>query len=384
LILNDMTVLLAIIRDDINDIKEKYTDARRCQIVQSVNIMEDEDLIAEEEVIVTVSHSGYIKRMPLDTYRQQGRGGRGVIGSDTKEGDFIEHLFVASTHDYLLVFTSRGKCYWLKVYGIPSLTRQSKGRNIANLLTLGGQKITSIINVSSFEDPKEGGERQLVMATQKGVIKKSTLSAYSRPRANGVIAINLDEDDDLIGVAETSGSHHIILGTRDGMTIRFPEEQARSMGRASRGVRGVKLRSGDEVVGMVVALEGDTEVDLCTVCVKGYGKRTNLSEYRVQTRGGLGVIDIKTSDRNGKVVSLLSVRPGDDLMMITAQGMIVRTNLDEIRAIGRNTQGVRFINLKESDTLVAAEVIPQDEPNEDEPNDVPLEDSGSGDASADD
>ena len=363
LILRDANVLLDIIRADIHEIKDKYSDDRRCRIIESVNIMEDEDLIAEEEVIVTVSHSGYIKRMPLDTYRQQGRGGRGIIGSDTKEGDFIEHLFVASTHDYLLVFTSRGKCYWLKVYGIPSLTRQSKGRNIANLLTLGDQKITSIINVSSFDDPQEGEQRQLVMATRQGVIKKSDLSAYSRPRVNGVIAINLDEDDDLIGVAETSGKHHIILGTREGMTIRFPEEQARSLGRASRGVRGIKLRGDDGVVGMVVALEGEAQVDLCTVCEKGYGKRTNLSEYRVQTRGGLGVIDIKTTDRNGKVVALLPVRPGDDLMMVTAQGMIVRTNLDDIRAIGRNTQGVRFINLKASDKLVAAEVIPPGENN---------------------
>jgi DNA gyrase subunit A len=363
-ILNDITILLAIVRADIHEIQDKYRDERRSKIVESVNIMDDEDLIAEEEVIVTVSHSGYIKRMPIDTYRTQGRGGRGIIGSDTKEGDFIEHLFVASTHDYLLFFTNRGKCYWLKVYGIPSLARQSKGRSIVNLLNLGDQKIMSIINVSSFENHEEGKDRQLVLATQKGVVKKTPLAAYSNPRTSGVIAINLDEDDDLIGVAETDGNHHILLGTRRGMTIRFDEEQARSMGRTSRGVRGIKLRGEDEVVGMVVALADEEQVDLLTVTENGYGKRTNLSEYRCQSRGGLGLIDIKTTDRNGMVVVIKPISPGDDLMMITAQGMIIRTSLDDVRSISRNTQGLRMINLKEGDKLVAAEVIPPE--NEEE------------------
>jgi DNA gyrase subunit A len=316
-------------------------------------------LIAEEEVIVTVSHSGYIKRLPIDTYRKQSRGGRGIIGSDTKEGDFIEHLFVASTHDYLLFFTNRGKCYWLKVYGIPSMSRQSKGRSIVNLLDLGDQKITSIINVSTFED-QEGVERQLIMATRKGIVKKTRLAAYSNPRSNGVIAINLDPDDDLIGVSETDGSHHVILGTRNGMTIRFREQDARSMGRVSRGVIGIKLRSDDEVVGLIVAQEGGEE-DLFTMCEYGYGKRSRLDNYRTQSRGGLGLIDIKTSERNGRVVTIKPVRPDDDLMLITAQGMIVRTGLEEIRAIGRNTQGVRVISLKAGDKLVAVEVIPSDD-----------------------
>jgi DNA gyrase subunit A len=374
-ILSDINLLLDIIREDIHEMKERYGDARRTEITASINIMDDEDLIADEEVIVTVSHSGYIKRMPIDTYRKQARGGRGVIGSDTKEGDFIEHLFVASTHDYLLVFTNRGKCYWLKVYGIPSLSRQSMGRNIVNLLELGDQKIASIINVSTFDDI-DGVERQLVMATRNGVIKKTALSAYSNPRSNGVIAINLDEDDDVIGVAETSGSHHIILGTRQGMTIRFAEADARSMGRVSRGVRGIKLRGDNQVVGMVVALEGE-EADLLTVCEKGYGKRTNLDQYRTQSRGGLGLIDIKVTDRNGPVVALKAVRPGEDLMMITAQGMIIRTGLDEVRAIGRNTQGVRLINLKEGDKLVAAEIIATEELDDSEG------DGGASDASPD-
>ena len=239
------------------------------------------------------------------------------------------------------------------------MSRQSKGRSIANLLNLGHQQIASIINVSSFEDKEDGPARQLIMATQRGIIKKTRLSAYGNPRANGVIAINLDPNDDLIGVAETNGQYRIVLGTRDGMAIKFAESQARSMGRASRGVIGIKLRQGDEVVGMVAT--EDEDADLFTVCENGYGKRTALDNYRSQSRGGLGAINIKTTDRNGKVVALKRVSQGDDLMLITAKGMIIRTGLDELRSIGRNTQGVRLINLKEGDKLVAAEIIPQEE-----------------------
>jgi len=355
-------ILLDIIREDIYEIKEKYGDARRTKITAAAEQFAMEDLIAEEEVIVTVSHSGYVKRLPIDTYRKQARGGRGIIGSDTKEGDFIKHLFIASTHDYLLIFTNRGKCYWLKVYDIPSLSRQSKGRNIVNLLKLGNQSIASIINVSNFDDEndEEAQQRQLqlVMATKNGIIKKTKLSAYSNPRTTGVIAINLDPNDDLIDVALTTGSDHIILGTRDGMTIRFDESQVRSMGRASRGVKGINLRSGDAVVGMVIVEE---KAALFTVCENGYGKRTGLENYRIQSRGGVGLINIKTSERNGKVVALQAVHSNDDLMMITANGMIIRTGLDEIRSIGRNTQGVRLIKLKEGDKLVAAEKIVSEE-----------------------
>jgi len=353
-ILADENVLLDIVREDLHEIREKYGDKRRTQITAAAETLAVEDLIAEEDVIVTVSHSGYIKRMPIDTYRRQGRGGRGIIGSDTKEGDFIQHLFIASTHDYLLIFTNRGKCYWLRVYDVPSMSRQSKGRSIANLLSLGNQQVTSIIAVDHFEDKEGEPQRQLVMATQNGVVKKTRLSAYGNPRANGVIAINLDPNDALIGVAQTTGQDHIVLGTRDGMTIRFDEGQVRSMGRASRGVRGINLRSGDRVVGMVIAEE---KAALFTVCENGYGKRTGIDNYRPQSRGGLGLKNIKTSDRNGKVVALKAVRTGDDLMLITANGMIIRTGLDQIRSIGRNTQGVRLINLKEGDKLVAAEVI---------------------------
>jgi len=353
-ILSDENILLDIIREDLHEIKDKYGDARRTQIAGAVEMLDVEDLIADENVIVTVSHSGYIKRMPMDTYRRQGRGGRGIIGSDTKEGDFIQHLFIASTHDYLLVFTNRGKCYWLRVFGVPSMSRQSKGRSIANLLNLGSQEIASIIAVSSFEDEEGGPQRQLVMATKNGIVKKTRLSAYGNPRSTGVIAINLDPNDALIGVDQTTGEDHIILGTSDGMTIRFDEQQVRSMGRVSRGVRGINLRSGDEVVGMVIVTE---KASLFTVCENGYGKRTGVDSYRSQTRGGLGLKNIKTSARNGKVVALKAVHGKDDLMLITANGMIIRTGLDEIRSIGRNTQGVRLIKLKAGDKLVAAEKI---------------------------
>jgi len=353
--------LLDIIREDIYEIKEKYGDKRRTRIAAGVRQLDIEDLIAEEEVIVTISHSGYVKRMPIDTYRRQGRGGRGIIGSDTKEGDFIEHLFTASTHDYLLVFTNRGKCYWLKVYDVPSMSRQSKGRNIVNLLKLGNQSIASIINVRKFDDEAapENQQRQLIMATKNGFVKKTSLSAYSRPRSTGVIAIKLDPNDDVIGVVLTTGADHVVLGTRDGMAIRFDEKQARSMGRASRGVRGIKLRAKDAVVDMVIAEEG---ASLLTVCEKGYGKRTSFDDYRPQGRGGLGLINIKTSERNGRVVALKAVKEDDELMMITANGIIIRTGLDEVREISRNTQGVRLIKISAGDKLVAAaKIVAEDE-----------------------
>jgi len=350
-------VLLDIIREDIYEMKEKFGDARRTKITaRAAEEFDIEDLIAEEEVIVTVSHSGYVKRMPIDTYRRQARGGTGIIGSDTKEGDFIEHLFTASTHDYLLIFTNRGKCHWLKVYDVPSMSRQSKGRSIANLLNLGDQTIASVINVPKLtnEELPESQQPQLVMATSNGLVKKTRLSAYSHPRSVGVIAIKLDPNDTLIDVAMTTGKDHIVLGTREGMSIRFDEQQVRSMGRVSRGVIGIRLRQGDAVVDMVIAEE---KASLLTVCENGYGKRTSLDNYRSQNRGGVGLINIKPTERNGKVVALKAVQFADELMLITANGIIIRTGLDQIRPIGRNTQGVRLIKLKPGDKLVAAAKI---------------------------
>ncbi|MEN6383936.1 MAG: DNA gyrase subunit A [Phycisphaerales bacterium] len=354
--------VLDIIVGDLEDLKSKYANKRMTEIVEEMEEMDIEDLIADEEVIVTLSHGGYVKRLPLDTYRRQGRGGKGIIGSDTREGDFIESLFTASTHDYLMVFTNRGKCYWLKVYNIPQLTRQSKGRSIANLLNMGDQKIASIINVNKFD------ERNLVMATKNGTIKKSALSLYGNPRPSGIIAVKLDLDDDLISVALTSGKNHIILGTKDGMAIRFDEEQARPMGRSAHGVKGITLRKDDYVVDMVVAEEG---ASLLTVCEKGYGKRTELDDYRAQNRGGIGLINIKTSDRNGNVVAIKTVRGDDDIMIITAKGIIIRTGLDELREIGRNTQGVRLIKLDDDDKVVAVErVVKEDKDESSQPDEI--------------
>jgi len=344
-ILADENILLDIIREDIHEIKDKYGDQRRTEITAAAEMLAVEDLIAEEDVIVTVSHSGYIKRMPIDTYRRQGRGGRGIIGSDTKEGDFIKHLFIASTHDYLLVFTNRGKCYWLRVYDVPSMSRQSKGRSIANLLNLGTQQIASIIAVSHFAD-EEGAERQLVMATMNGIVKKTRLSAYGNPRSTGVIAISLEPSDALIDVAATTGQNHLILGTSDGMRIRFDEQQVRSMGRNSRGVRGIKLRAGDRVVGMVIVEE---KAALFTVCENGYGKRTGIENYRPQSRGGLGLKNIKTSTRNGKVVALKAVQTGDDLMLITANGMIIRTGPQQRNNVLADWQKLRLNHFRYAD-----------------------------------
>jgi len=364
-------VLLDIIREDIHEMKGKYGGPRRTKITSSIQTFDIEDLIAEEEVIVTVSHAGYVKRMPIDTYRKQGRGGTGIIGSDTKEGDFIEHMFTASTHDYLLIFTNRGKCYWLKVYDIPSMSRTSRGRSIANLLKLGDQSIASVINVARLTEQDQTPDEklpQLVMATKNGLIKKTKLSAYSHPRATGVIAIKLDPIDMLIDVALTTGKDHIVLGTRDGMAIRFDEHQVRSMGRVSRGVIAIRLRQADAVVDMVIAEE---KASLLTVCENGYGKRTLLDNYRAQNRGGVGLINIKTSSRNGKVVALKAVQFADELMLITANGQIIRTGLDQIRAIGRNTQGVRLIKLREADKLVAAAKIAPEEEKEQSANATP-------------
>ncbi|NLK41475.1 MAG: DNA gyrase subunit A, partial [Planctomycetes bacterium] len=347
---------LDVIREDLYEIKEKYKSPRRTEIIQDeADTFEIEDLIAEEETLVMITHGGYIKRTPLDTYRKQGRGGKGVIGSETKVGDFLEHLFVASTHDFLLVFTTRGVCYWLKVYNIPEMSRQSRGRNIVNLLNLPpNEKVMSIINVREFDD-----DHYLMTATKNGIVKKTVLSAYGNPRSNGLIALKMDDDDMLIGAAITDGDDEIILGTREGMAIRFHESDVRPMGRVSRGVRGIKLREGDEVVDMAVV---EPEASLLTVCERGYGKRTPLEDYRLQNRGGIGLINIKTTERNGKVVALKAVHDGDELMMITANGMIVRTGLEEVRTIGRNTSGVRLISLKDGDKLVAvARLVVEDE-----------------------
>ena len=355
-ILSNEKLLMDVIREDIHEMREKYGDERRTEIIGDVGEFDIEDLIAEEDVVVTLSHEGYIKRMPLTTYRKQGRGGQGIIGSDAKEGDFVEELFIACTHDYLMIFLNDGRMHWLKVYDIPSMSRQSKGRAIINLLDMkGDDKICAVVAVREFD------ERFLVTATKKGQIKKTPLAAYGNPRKGGIQATGLDAGDTVIGVAITRGSDEIVLATTNGQAIRFNETDVRSMGRTAAGVRGINLRKSDEVVDMAVY---DPMAALLTVCENGYGKRTPFEEYRLQTRGGTGIINIKTSDRNGKVVAMKSCREADELMLITQNGMIVRTGVNQMREIGRATQGVRVIALKPGDKLVAVARVVADEANQ--------------------
>jgi DNA gyrase subunit A len=347
------SLVLDVIREDIYEIKEKYADARRTEFVSDVGDFEIEDLIAEEDVVVTLSHEGYIKRMPLTAYRRQGRGGQGVIGSESREGDFVEEVFIASTHDYLLVFLNDGTMHWLKVYDIPSMARQSKGRAIVNLLDMeGDDRICAVVSVRQFDD------RFLVAATKGGQIKKTELAAYSNPRRGGIRAAGLKEGDRVIGVSITRGSDDIVLATRDGQAIRFHESEVRPMGRTAAGVRGINLRDDDEVVGMAVV---DEMATLMTICENGYGKRTDFGEYRAQARGGYGVITIRTTERNGKVVGMMSVRDNDEMMLITQQGKIVRVGISDVRTIGRNTQGVRIITVREGDTLVSVAKVASDD-----------------------
>jgi DNA gyrase subunit A len=354
-ILADRDVLFDLMKKDLREMVEQYGDERRTVISdEEVGSFVAEDLIPEEMMVVTVTHQGYIKRTALDQYRTQGRGGKGVSGAETKEGDFLWNLFVASTHDHLLFFTDRGRCYWKKVYELPSFGRTAKGRALANVVEAQeGEKITAILRVESFDD------RFLVIATKKGLIKKTALEQYSRPRAGGIIAAGLEDGDSLVGVNLCRAGQTIVLGTRDGMSIRFAEADARAMGRSAVGVWGIRLEDGDEVCDMVVT---DGTGTLLTVCENGYGKRTAVEEYRMQSRGGKGIIDIRTSDRNGKVVNLLAVKDDDEVMMITKDGQIVRTKCANISVIGRNTQGVRCIALNDGDKLVSVARIPSEEP----------------------
>ncbi len=356
-ILNDRSVLISLMKKDLQEMVEQYGDARRTQISdEEVGSFVAEDLIPEEMMVVTVTHEGYIKRTALDQYRTQGRGGKGVSAAETKEGDFLWNVFIASTHDHLLFFTDKGRVYWRKVYELPSYGRTAKGRSLANVVeTQPEEKICAILRVSSFDD------RCLVTATRKGLIKKTALEAYSRRRAGGIIAVGLEDDDSLVGVNLCRTGQSIVLGTSNGMSIRFDESDVRAMGRSAYGVKGITLDEDDEVRDMVVIDGGGT---LLTICENGYGKRTQIDEYRLQSRGGKGIIDIRTTDRNGKVVNLLAVSDDDEVMMITKDGQIVRTKAGEISVIGRNTQGVRCIALNEGDKLVSVARIPNEEPEE--------------------
>jgi DNA gyrase subunit A len=353
--------ILQVVKEEILEIKKRYADERRTQIVAEVDDFEIEDLIAEEDVVITISHAGYIKRLPVSAYRKQKRGGKGVTGAETKEEDFIEHLFIASTHDFILFFTNIGKVHWVKVHEIPQAGRISKGKAIVNLLELAKDEcISAFVPVKEF---KEGNF--LVMVTKKGLIKKTALEAYSNPRKGGIIGIGIEPQDELIGVLLTDGKQELLLATREGKAIRFNESQVRDMGRAAKGVKGVTLAKKDAVVGAQI-LKKDTTI--LTVTVNGFGKRTDMDEYRVQSRGGKGVINIKTSDRNGEAVSVLSVTDKDEIMLITTGGMIVRCPVKDIRATGRSTQGVRLMRLEAKDKVACvAPVVAEEEAEETQP-----------------
>ena len=357
-ILADENLVLDIIREDLHETKEKYGDERKTEIAGDVGEFDPEDLISEEDVTVMITHEKYIKRLPLSTFRKQKRGGKGVTGAGMKEGDFVENLFIATTLDYILFFTDLGKVYWLKVYDVPHFGRGAKGRAIVNLLNLEkDENVTSMIPVQKFDD------RQLVMATKNGIIKKTILSAFGHPKKCGIIAIRLDSGDKLIGVKLAQGGQEIVLGTKNGKAIWFSEDDVRCMGRATRGVKGITLKGDDTVKGIVIVDENAT---LLTVCEKGFGKRTYYSKYSVQHRSGQGVINIRTTDRNGKVVALINVSDEDEIMMMTANGMVIRTPVKSIRPIGRDAQGVRLIRLKEGDKLVSVAPVVSEENGETE------------------
>lgn len=359
-ILRDESMVMDIIREDTYEIKEKYGDERRTQITGEVTEMSMEKLIAPEEVVVTVSHEGYIKRLPVDTYRAQGRGGRGIRGTESKEGDFVEHLFVANTHDFLLFFTNQGRVYERHVYDVPEMSRTAQGRSMANLLSFQqGEKLASVLAIKDFEK----GEQFLMFATAKGTVKKTLLNAYGNIRQNGIIAISLDEGDTLIGVAITSGKDHIMLGTTSGLAVRFEEGEVRSMGRPAGGVTGVRFkRDGDAVVDMIVVPNGDNgSLKVLTGCLNGYGKRTPLEDYPVKGRGTRGVINIEANERNGEVVGMKLVGDTDELILITEKGILIRTRIEEIRETGRNAAGVRLIKLDEGDKLVAMAKVDAEE-----------------------
>jgi DNA gyrase subunit A len=338
-----------IIKDDLEELKKKYGDDRRTEIVGEIEELDVEDLIAEEDVVVTISHSGYIKRLPVSAYRKQKHGGKGASGAEVKEEDFIEHLFVASTKDYLLIFTDTGKLHWLKVYEIPQASRISKGRAIINLLQLAGnEKISATVPVKDFS-----GDKFLVMATKLGVVKKTRLEEYSNVRKGGIIGITLENGDELIGVDLTDGQQELLLATRMGKAIHFPESQVRDMGRAAKGVKGISLGKGDQVIAMKVPQKEST---VLTVTELGFVKRTPVEQYRIQSRGGKGIINIKVTKKNGPAVNLKTVSDKDELMVITQNGMFLRCSIKDIRATGRSSQGVRLIKINEKDKDIVSSV----------------------------
>jgi DNA gyrase subunit A len=350
---------MTIIKKELDELAEKYGDERRTDIAGEIVDFSMEDLIAEESVVVTVSHEGYIKRMPVDTYRRQRRGGRGIAGMATKDEDWVEHLFTASTHDYILFFTARGRIHWLKVHQVPQASRTARGRPIVNLIKINADdRVTAMVPVREFKD-----DQYLLFATQKGMVKKTSLAAYGNARSGGINAISVVDKDELIDVRLTGGDDQVVLATRNGKAIRFQEGEVREMGRVARGVKGIVLSRGDQVVDMVVVRD---EAALLVVTERGMGKRTKIDQYRMQRRGGKGVINVRMSPKTGKVVSIMEVRDDDELVFVTRNGVVNRQRVKEIRETGRNAQGVRLVNLDRGDTLVDVTRVVSEKEEEEE------------------
>jgi DNA gyrase subunit A len=354
---------MSILKEEMQEITKAYGDDRRTEIIPDQTEFSVEDLIAEEDMVITISHSGYIKRTPVSTYRRQRRGGKGLTGATTKEDDWIEHLFIASTHDYVMFFSNKGQVYWLKVHEIPQGGRATRGKPIIQCIAVRpDEHITALVPVREFAN-----NRWLVFATRKGTVKKSVLSDYGNPRANGIIGINVEEGDELIDVQLTDGNNDVVLATRFGMSIRFHESDVREMGRATTGVKGIELDENDRLIGMVIIRRDAT---LLVVSEKGFGKRSELADYRVQKRGGKGIITFNNTDKTGDCVALKEVQPQDELMMITRSGVLIRVPVDGIRVIGRNTQGVRVMNLDDGDSIMGVARVVKEEDAEGEEAEV--------------
>ena len=363
-VLADVSLQMKIIKEELLEIKEKYGDERRSEIVYASEEFNPEDFYADDDMVITISHMGYIKRTPLAEYRTQNRGGVGAKGSATRDEDFIEHIYVASMHNTMLFFTEKGRCYWLKVYEIPEGTRSSKGRAIQNVIQIEpGDKVRAYINVKRLNDAEYVDSNYIIMCTKDGTIKKTKLEAYSRPRQNGVNAIVIREGDQLIDACLTSGSAEVMIAARDGKAIRFNESTVRPIGRVGAGVRGISIEESDEVIGMI-CVEPDSKQDVLVLSENGYGKRTDLDEYRITNRGGKGVKTINVTEKTGRLVSIQAVSDENDLMIINRSGLTIRTAVSQIRVAGRATQGVRIINLREGDAIASVMAVPKSEEEE--------------------
>ena len=373
-ILGSRDLQLKIVKDELIEVRENYADERRSEIVYSSEEFNPEDFYADEDMVITISHMGYIKRTSLSEYRTQNRGGVGAKGSATRDEDFIEHIYVASMHNTMMFFTEKGRCYWLKVYEIPEGTRASKGRAIQNVIQIEpDDKVRAYINCKRLNDEEYVNNNYIIMCTKEGIIKKTKLEAYSRPRTNGVNAIVIRESDQLIEAKLTSGKAEVMIASREGKAIRFNEEIVRPVGRVSMGVRGITLEEGNEAIGMI-CIEPDSQQDVLVLSENGFGKRTDLDEYRVTNRGGKGVKTINITDKTGKLISIQAVTDLNDLMIINRSGITIRTSVDQIRLAGRATQGVKIINLREGDTIASVMAVPKSEDKDEEMVDAPQTD----------